>query len=96
MIITFPVWVDVVFGDWWDDIVVFGRNTLEIVKTIQPGKRFIHPEFTLHAKDVYVSAWNEDKVLVYDADTLELVTEIQAKTPTGIFNAGVRQEEPGA
>ena len=90
------VWVDVAFGEWWDDIVVFDRDTLEIVKTLQPGKRSIHPEFTHDAKYVYVSAWNGDKVIVYDAHTLEVVAEFEAKTPTGIFNAGIRQEEPGA
>jgi protein NirF len=66
------------------------------VKTLQPGKRSIHPEFTHDAKYVYVSAWNGDKVIVYDAHTLEVVAEFEAKTPTGIFNAGIRQEEPGA
>jgi len=90
------VWVDVAFGDYWDDIVIFDRDTLEIVATLQPGKRSIHPEFTKDGKYVYVSCWNDDKVVVYDANTLEVVTEIQAKTPTGIFNAGIRQEEPGA
>jgi protein NirF len=90
------VWVDVAFGEWWDDIVVFDRDTLEIVETLQPGKRSIHPEFTKDAKYVYVSAWNEDKVIVYDANTLEIVTEFEAKTPTGIFSVGIPQEEPGA
>lgn len=90
------VWVDVAFGEWWDDVVVFDRETLEIVDTLQPGKRSIHPEFTPDAKYVYISCWNEDKVVVYDATTLEVVTELQATTPTGIFSVGIRQEEPGA
>jgi mono/diheme cytochrome c family protein/DNA-binding beta-propeller fold protein YncE len=90
------VWVDVVFGDAWDDVVVFDRETLEIVKTLQPGKRSLHPEFTRDGRYVYVSAWNGNKVVVYDAATLEVVTEFQANTPTGIFSVGLRQEEPGA
>ena len=90
------VWVDVAFGDYWDDIVVFDKETLEIVATLQPGKRSIHPEFTRDGKYVYVGCWNDDKVVVYDANTLEVVAELQAKTPSGIFSAGIRQEEPGA
>lgn len=90
------VWVDVAFGDYWDDIVVFDRDTLEIVATLQPGKRSIHPEFTKDGKYVYVACWDGNKVVVYDAHSLEVVAEIQAEAPSGIFNAGVRQEEPGA
>lgn len=91
------VWVDcAASSDSWDNIVVFDRDTLEIVKTLQPGERSVCPEFTLDGKYVYVSCWNGDKVVVYDANTFEVVAEIQAKTPTGIFSAGIRQEEPGA
>jgi nitrite reductase (NO-forming)/hydroxylamine reductase len=91
------VWVDCAAGsDSWDNIVVFDRETLAIVATLQPGKRAIHPEFTPDGSYVYVSCWNEDKVVVYDAVTLQKVTELVANTPTGIFSAGVRQEEPGA
>ena len=89
-------WVDVTFDEWWDDIVVFDRDTLEIVETLQLGERSIHPEFTHDAKYVYVSAWNEDKAIIYDTNTLEVVAECETKTPTGISNASIRQEEPRA
>ena len=90
------VWVDVAFGDYWNDIVVFDRDTLEIVTTLQPGERSVHPEFTPDAKYVYVACWDDNKITVYDAATFEVVTELPATTPTGIFSAGIRQEEPGA
>lgn len=88
------VWVDVAFGDSWDDVYVFNKDTLEVVKVLKDGKRTIHPEFTPDGKFVYVSAWNSDEVLIYDAQTLALVKRIAAKTPTGIFSAGIRGEEP--
>lgn len=90
------VWVDVAFGDYWDDVVVFDKDAFEIVATLQPGKRSIHPEFTKDGEYVYIACWNDNKVVVYDANSLELIAEIQAEAPSGIFNAGVRQEEPGA
>jgi len=91
------VWVDCsANSDSWDNIVVFDKDTLSIVATLQPGKRSIHPEFTPDGKYVYVSCWNDNKVVVYDANTLQKITEFTATTPTGIFSAGVRQVEPGA
>ena len=91
------VWVDCSADSGsWDNVVVFDRETLEIVATIQPGERAIHPEFTPDGSQVYIGCWNDDKIVVYDASTLEKITEIAATTPTGIFSAGIRQEEPGA
>jgi DNA-binding beta-propeller fold protein YncE len=91
------VWVDCsADSSAWDNILVFDRETLSVVATLQPGRRAIHPEFTPDGKFVYVGCWNDNKVIVYDALTLEKVAEFAATTPTGIFSAGVRQEEPGA
>lgn len=60
-----------------------------------PGKKAVHPEFTRDGKYVYVGVWGGNKVYVYDAKTLEVVTTIDAVTPTGISNVGLRTEEPG-
>lgn len=88
------VWADVAFGDNWNDIYVFDKDSLEVVKVLKDGKRTIHPEFTYDAKFVYVSGWNSDEIIVYDAKTLQVVKRLSAKTPTGIFNAGIRAEAP--
>ncbi len=91
------IWVDTVFGPNNDTIQVIDAETLEVVKTLKPGLRSLHPEFTYDGKYVYVSVWDEDKVVVYDANTFEVVAEITGvKTPTGIFNVGLRAEEVGA
>ena len=91
------VWVDcAASSDSWDNIVVFDRETLEIVTTLQPGKRAIHPEFTPDGKHVYIGCWNEDRIIVYDAYSFEQVAEFAATTPTAVFSAGIRQTEPGA
>lgn len=91
------VWVDTVFGPNNDTIQVIDAETLEVVKTLKPGLRSLHPEFTYDGKYVYVSIWDEDKIVVYDANTFEVITEIiGVKTPTGIFNVGIRAKEVGA
>ena len=91
------VWVDCgASSDAWDNVLVFDKDTLNIVATLQPGKRAIHPEFTPDGKYVFISCWNDNKVVVYNATTLQKVTEFASTTPTGIFSAGVRQVEPGA
>ena len=91
------IWADTAFEENEDEIYVIDGRTLEIVKTLVPmeGKRSIHPEFTRDGKFVYVAVWTGDKVFVYDADTFEVVKEIDAITPSGISNVGIRLEEPG-
>ncbi|MFQ6116755.1 MAG: cytochrome D1 domain-containing protein, partial [Candidatus Bipolaricaulia bacterium] len=80
------IWADVAFGPNSGAVHIIDKQTLKIVKTRWPGRRSIHPEFTADGRYVYVSAWGEDKVVVYDATTLERVKEFtDVKTPTGIF-----------
>lgn len=91
------VWVDCsASSDSWDNIVVFDKETLSTVATMQPGKRAVHPEFTPDGQYVYIGCWNDNKVVVYDASNLQKITEFTATTPAGIFSVGVRQVEPGA
>jgi len=91
------VWADTAFEDQEDEIYVIDGEKLEIVETLIPmeGKRSIHPEFTRDGKFVYVAVWMGDKVYVYDSLTFEVVTTIDAITPSGISSVGLRIEEPG-
>lgn len=92
------IWVDTAFGaEGQDEIDVIDGNTLKVVKKLVPmaGKRAVHPEFTRNGKYVYVAVWTGNKVFVYDANTFEVVATIDAITPTGISNVGMRIEEPG-
>ena len=92
------IWVDTAFGTGkQDEIDVIDGRTLKVVKSLIPmdGKRAVHPEFTRNGKYVYVAVWGGNKIYVYDAKTFETVTTIDAFTPTGISNVGIRIEEPG-
>lgn len=91
------IWADVAFGDQEDEIAIIDARSLEVVKTLVPmeGKRSIHPEFTRDGAYVYVLVWLGDKIFVYDANTFDVVTTIDATTPSLISNVGARLEEPG-
>lgn len=92
------VWADAPLATKGDDeIYVIDGATLTLKKTLipMPGKKAVHPEFTRDGKYVYVGVWGGNKVYVYDSKTFEVVTTIDAVTPTGISNVGLRVEEPG-
>lgn len=92
------VWADAPLAAAGDDeIYVIDGKTLTMKKVLvpMPGKKAVHPEFTRDGKYVYVGVWEGGKVYVYDSLTFEVVATIDAVTPTGISNVGLRTKEPG-
>jgi protein NirF len=73
--------------------VVDGR-THQVVKTLEPGKAVLHMEFAPRGAEVWISARDDNKVVIYDTRTFEKKGEIEAKTPSGIFFTA-RAHEPG-
>ena len=85
------LWADVFFGPNKDKIHVLDKQTLEIVRTLQPvpGAALGHIEFTKDGKHALVSVWEEDgAVIVYDAATLEEVKRLAMRKPLGKYNVG--------
>jgi len=83
------VWADVFFGPNRDKIHVIDKQTLEIVKTLDPapGKTVAHVEFTKDGKHALVSIWEDDgAVIIYDAATLEEVKRLPMRKPSGKYN----------
>ena len=91
------IWADAVFAENPNVITIFDKALpFNIVGEISDGVRTVHPEFTAHGDFVYISDWDGNMVRVYDAVTLEMVTEIDGiTTPTGIFNTSRRLETLG-
>lgn len=82
-------WTDVFFGPNNDKVHVIDKSTLEIVKTLAPapGKNAAHVEFTKDGKYVLLSVWDMDgELIVYDANTLEIVKRMPMKKPSGKYN----------
>lgn len=68
-----------------DTVQVIDVVTRKIVKTLKPGKAILHMEFTPKGEEVWVSARDSDRVLVYDTETFAQRASLQADKPSGIF-----------
>jgi protein NirF len=68
-----------------DTVQVVDTQSLEIVKTLQPGKAVMHMEFTPRGEQVWVSVRDQDQVMVYDTQNFKTITQLAAKKPSGIF-----------
>jgi len=82
-------WVDVFFGPNKDKVHVIDKQTLEIVKTLQPapGKTAAHVEFDKDGRHALLSIWELDgAVVVYDALTLEEQKRLPMAKPSGKYN----------
>jgi len=78
--------VDIISGAEAGKIQLIDKETLEIVKTIDVGGHSHFPEYSANGKYLYVSAgYAGDKVVIYDAQTLEKVKEVSMEVPAGIF-----------
>ncbi|WP_323009203.1 cytochrome D1 domain-containing protein [Paracoccus sp. (in: a-proteobacteria)] len=83
------VWADVFFGPNKGKMYVIDKETLEIVKTLEPfpGLTFAHTEFTRDGSHVLASLWEDDgAVVVYDAKMLEEVKRLPMRKPSGKYN----------
>ncbi len=83
------VWADVFFGPNKDKMHIIDKQTLEIVKTLDPapGKTVAHVEFTKSGKYALVSIWEDDgAVIVYDAATLQEIKRLPMRKPSGKYN----------
>ena len=91
------VWAETAFGDYHDEVYVIDARTNEIAKTLRPvpGESSWHPEFTNDGKYVYVVSQTGNQIVVYDANTFEVVSRIDADTPSAVSNVGNRIEEIG-
>ena len=80
------IWVNFAFPDY-SEIQVIDTLTGKVVKTLAPGKAVLHMEFTPRGEQVWVSARDDNKVVIYDTATFEKIGEIIAQAPSGIVFA---------
>jgi len=81
---TRQVWVNFAFPD--NGVVqVIDTETRRVAHTLAPGKAVLHLEFTPRGEAVWISARDDDLVLVYDTATLARLASLPAESPSGIF-----------
>lgn len=78
------IWVNFAFPK--NDVVqVIDVETQSIIKSLAPGKGVLHMEFTPRGEQVWMSVRDMDRVDVLDTESFEVLTELEATKPSGIF-----------
>ena len=78
------IWVNFALPDN-DKLEVIDTRDLSVVKRLNPGKAVLHMEFTPKGEEVWVSARDDDRVIVYDTETFRELARLTADKPSGIF-----------
>ncbi|KPN61794.1 protein NirF [Aliiroseovarius crassostreae] len=68
-----------------DTIQVIDSVSKEVIHEFKPGPAVLHMEFTPRGNEIWISVRDENKVKIYDTRTFELLREIEADSPSGIF-----------
>jgi protein NirF len=68
-----------------DTVQVVDSRTHQVVRTLTPGAAVLHMEFAPRGAEVWISARDDNRVMIYDTRTFALVGEIAAESPSGIF-----------
>jgi len=78
------IWVNFAHPDnsW---VQVIDTLTGEVIQTLQPGKAILHMEFSPRSEHVWLSARDDNTVVIYDTQTFERVATLPAQSPSGIF-----------
>ncbi len=78
------VWVNFAFPHN-DTVQVIDVPTMQVIKTLKPGRAILHMEFTARGDAVWLSSRDDDKLVVIDTATFLTRRELPAANPSGIF-----------
>lgn len=68
-----------------DTIQVIDTESLQVIKTLKPGKAVLHMEFSPRGEHVWMSIRDEDRVDIVDTNTFSVIKSLQVDKPSGIF-----------
>ncbi|MBK9522002.1 MAG: protein nirF [Rhodocyclaceae bacterium] len=78
------VWVNFAHPDnGW--VQVIDTLTGQVIKTLQPGKAILHMEFTPRGEAVWISARDDNRVVIVDTRSFEQIGGFEVNAPSGIF-----------
>jgi protein NirF len=78
------VWVNFAFPDN-GTVQVIDTESKAVIDTLTPGRAVLHMEFTPRGEAVWLSARDDNKVVVVDTDSRRTLAELPAAHPSGIF-----------
>ncbi|AGI25713.1 cytochrome d1, heme region [Pseudomonas sp. ATCC 13867] len=81
------VWVNFALPDN-DRVQVIDVDSLKVIDSLRPGKAVLHLEFSPRGEQLWLSARDDNRVLVYDSYRRTLLGSIEARAPSGIFMTG--------
>lgn len=78
------VWVNFAFPDN-GNVDVIDVEKRSVVQQLSPGKAVLHMEFTPRGESIWISARDDNRVVVYDTATFAQRAVLAAQAPSGIF-----------
>ncbi|WP_370653863.1 cytochrome D1 domain-containing protein [Undibacterium sp.] len=78
------IWVNFAFPDN-AQVQVIDVESRSVVQHLEPGKAVLHMEFTPRGEAVWISARDDNRVVVYDTTSFAKRIELPAAAPSGIF-----------
>ncbi len=78
------VWVNYAFPNN-ATVQVIDVKKLSLVKSLTPGKAVLHMEFTPRGENIWVSARDDNRVIIYDTSNFKELMRLPANKPSGIF-----------
>ena len=78
------IWVNFAFPDN-GKVDVIDTLAGQVVHRMEPGKGILHMEFAPRGENVWLSARDDNKVVIYNTETFAKLGEIAADNPSGIF-----------
>ena len=78
------IWVNFAHPDN-SHVQVIDTLTQKITHSLEPGKVVLHMEFTPRGETVWISARDDNRVVVYDTLTHQIVATLPAEAPSGIL-----------
>ncbi len=78
------IWVNFAFPEN-SHVQVIDAESRQVVKRLEPGKTVLHMEFTPRGEAIWISARDDNRVVVYDTATFAQRTVLPAAAPSGIF-----------
>lgn len=78
------VWVNFAFPDN-AQVQVIDVESRQVVKQLEPGKAVLHMEFSPRGESVWISARDDNRVVVYDTASFAQRAVLSANSPSGIF-----------
>ncbi len=78
------IWVNFAFPEnGW--VQVIDTVTGQVTDTLQPGRAILHMEFLSKGHEVWLSARDDNRVVIYDTATKQRIGGFESPSPSGIF-----------